>query len=272
MRNLEDLLNQKRKPQKSKDLDEKTIFFVFLKVIQELYGTRGEESLRPLRVQDKKIYVRPESSLWANEIFLQKEKLLKNTNLLLEGEYLEDIILTNESVLLSNGLSFDCSTRSLKEKSFMEIRKIILDLPSDNFNDRLLQLLSNYHTSPEIYNSRLMMNWQQIVEISKSAIGTIGVHTVSHRRMSALTAEEIIAELNESRKTIEEKIEKKAVHFAYPFGTEYEIDNNAIDIVRKTDFQTAILANGGLIRKYDKDLYKLKRLFFADGPQNPFRK
>ena len=94
MRNLEDLLNQKRKPQKNKELDEKTIFFVFLKVIQELYGTRGEESLRPLRVHEKKIYVRPESSLWANEIYLQKEKLLKNTNLLIEGEYLEDIILT----------------------------------------------------------------------------------------------------------------------------------------------------------------------------------
>lgn len=185
---------------------------------------------------------------------------------------LEDIVLNNQSVSLFNGLSFDCSTRSQKEKTFMEIRKIILDLPSDNFNDRLLQLFSNYQTSPEIYNSRLMMNWQQIVELSESGIGIIGAHTVSHRRMSALTAEEIIAELHGSRKRIEEKIEKKAVHFAYPFGTEYEIDNNAIDIVRKTDFQTAILANGGLIRKYDKDLYKLKRLFFADGTQNPFRK
>lgn len=94
MRNLEDLLAQKNKPQRKKELDEKTIFFVFLKVVQELYGSRGEESLRPLRVNEKKIYIRPESSLWANEIFLQKATLLRNTNLLLEGDYLEDIVIT----------------------------------------------------------------------------------------------------------------------------------------------------------------------------------
>ena len=185
---------------------------------------------------------------------------------------LEDIILDNQFVTLTNGLSFDCSTRSLKEKTFMEIRKIILDLPPDNFNKRFLQLFSNYQTSSEIYNSRLMMNWQQIIELSNSGIGTIGAHTVSHRRMSALSAGEITEELHESWKIIEEKTGKKIVHFAYPFGTEYEIDNNAIDIVRKSEIQTAILANGGFIRKHDKDLYKLKRVFFADGTQNPFRK
>lgn len=185
---------------------------------------------------------------------------------------LEDIILNNQVLSLSNGLSFDCSTQLLKEKTFMEVRKTILDLPSDNFNDQLLKLFSNYRTSPEIYNSRLMMNWQQIIELSESGIATIGAHTVSHRRMSVLTDKAIIDELYESKRIIEEKIKKETVHFAYPFGTEYEIDNNAIDIVRKTDFQTAVLANGGLIRKYDKDLYKLKRLFFADGTQNPFRK
>jgi Dna[CI] antecedent, DciA len=94
MRNLEELLAKKKTLKKPKDLDEKTVFFVFLKVIQEFYGTRGEESVRPVRFYQGKLYLKPESSLWANEVFLQKEKLIQNANAILEGNYIEDIVLT----------------------------------------------------------------------------------------------------------------------------------------------------------------------------------
>lgn len=94
MRNLEELLAQKKAPKKQKELDEKTVFFVFLKVVQSFYGTRGEESVRPVHFYQKKLYLKPESSLWANEVFLQREKLIRETNNLLEGDYIEDIILT----------------------------------------------------------------------------------------------------------------------------------------------------------------------------------
>lgn len=95
MRNLEELLAQKRHLKKQKELDEKTVFFVFLKVVQSFYGTRGEKkSVRPVHFYQKKLYLKPESSLWANEVFLQREKLIRETNNLLEGDYIEDIILT----------------------------------------------------------------------------------------------------------------------------------------------------------------------------------
>jgi hypothetical protein len=100
MRNIGDLFQDKRKLVVKKSeplLDEKTIFFVFKKVFREMYGPKGEESVETLRVYEKKLYLKPRTSLWANEIVLHKERLIQETNKILEGEYLEEIILTQRS-------------------------------------------------------------------------------------------------------------------------------------------------------------------------------
>jgi Dna[CI] antecedent, DciA len=100
MRNIGDLFQEKKKLVAKKtepSLDEKTIFFVFKRAFRELYGPKGEESVEPLRVYEKKLYIKPKTSLWANEILLHKEKLVQKTNETLEGEYLSDIILTQRS-------------------------------------------------------------------------------------------------------------------------------------------------------------------------------
>ena len=100
MRNIGDFFQEKKKLVTKKTellLDEKTIFFVFKKVFRELYGSKGEENIETLRVYEKKLYIKPRTSLWANEIVLQKEKLIQKTNQTLEGEYLSDIILTQRS-------------------------------------------------------------------------------------------------------------------------------------------------------------------------------
>lgn len=101
MRTIGDLFKNKegatKKNHKTPLLDEQTVFYVFKKVFKELYGSRGEENIEPLRVVDKKLYLRPRTSLWANEILLQKKSLIQKVNEMLEQEYLEEIILTQRS-------------------------------------------------------------------------------------------------------------------------------------------------------------------------------
>jgi hypothetical protein len=100
MRNIGDIFQEKKSlitKRKEVILDEKTIFFVFKKAFKELYGPKGEESVETLRVYEKKLYVKPKTSLWANEVLLQKDVLVQKTNEILEGEYLVDIVLTQRS-------------------------------------------------------------------------------------------------------------------------------------------------------------------------------
>ncbi len=101
MRTIGDFFQQKKQLQsKSKpntQLDEQTVFFVFKKIFKELYGLKGEENIEPLKVAGRILYLKPRTSLWANEILLQKQDLIRRTNDTLEQEYIIDIILTQRS-------------------------------------------------------------------------------------------------------------------------------------------------------------------------------
>lgn len=97
MRNLKDILSEKKAQKSTGAADEKTIFFIFKKVAVELYGTRGLESIIPVFYKEKKLYIQPRSSLWANEVLLEKKKLIQKMNELLEGEVITDIRLTQRS-------------------------------------------------------------------------------------------------------------------------------------------------------------------------------
>lgn len=176
---------------------------------------------------------------------------------------LEDIIMQNNSVKLSNGMSFSCNTISEKEASFLAIRKIILELPASNFDNEVRELLYNYALNFDKYTDELILTWNQILEMSQSPLCTIGAHTITHRRLSELSHTDLIEEINQSKVIIEEKIKKNVAHFAYPFGTNFEVNFEVVDAV-KAGYDSAIYANGGVIRKLDKDLYSLPRTMLVE--------
>ena len=86
MRNLKDLLPKKRYAPEKKTaapLDEQTVFYIAKKVIAEEYGFRGGENIIPTLYKEKKLYLSSRSSLWGNEIWLERERLVGRMNALL---------------------------------------------------------------------------------------------------------------------------------------------------------------------------------------------
>ena len=61
------------------------------------------------------------------------------------------------------------------------------------------------------------MSWSELEQISKAGI-CVGSHTVTHPRMSRLTATEVENELRVSRADLEDRIGKTVDVFAYPYG------------------------------------------------------
>jgi len=177
---------------------------------------------------------------------------------------LEDIILQNSSVELSNGMCFSCTTISEKEASFLAIRKIILELSTSDFDIKVRELLSNYILNFAKYTEGLMLTWNQILEMSQSPLCTIGAHTVTHRRLSELSHTDLIAEITRSKAIIEKKIQQKVEHFAYPFGTSFEVSDQVEDAVKQSGFVSGTYANGGVIRKLDKGLFRLTRTMLVE--------
>lgn len=61
-------------------LDDQTVFFVFKKVIKEEFGNVGAEKLIPDYYQNKTVFVKSDSSAWASEMWLQKDRIVRKMN------------------------------------------------------------------------------------------------------------------------------------------------------------------------------------------------
>ena len=72
-------------------LDEKAIFYIFTKTIKELYGNKGIENIKPHFYKSGNIFVKSQSSSWANEIWLNKKEIIGKINNEIGTEEILDI-------------------------------------------------------------------------------------------------------------------------------------------------------------------------------------
>jgi peptidoglycan/xylan/chitin deacetylase (PgdA/CDA1 family) len=112
-----------------------------------------------------------------------------------------------------------------------------------------------------------MMNWKQVIELSKNNLFEIGAHTISHKKLHKMNIEELKKEVMESKSILEEKTNKNIKSFAYPFGRYNKI---VIDMVKKNGYQLAFSINPGRINK-SNNLFEIKR-FGIDNNTSQFFK
>jgi hypothetical protein len=74
MRLLRDLV-QRKNPVSEKDIDDKTIFYIFGRTIQKLYGEQGRKAITPIVFRNGIIVARTKNPLWSNEIMLYQDAL-----------------------------------------------------------------------------------------------------------------------------------------------------------------------------------------------------
>jgi predicted nucleic acid-binding Zn ribbon protein len=93
MKSLKNLLTKKFPEKKLKRgaLDDKTVFFVFKKVVQEEFGNLGIENFRADYFSGKTIFIKCQSSAWASELWLNKNRTVRKINKELGENTIEDI-------------------------------------------------------------------------------------------------------------------------------------------------------------------------------------
>lgn len=62
------------------------------------------------------------------------------------------------------------------------------------------------------------LTWEHVSEMQKSGLINFASHGMNHRRLRALTQREILFELTESKKIIEQKTARAVKSFCYPYG------------------------------------------------------
>jgi len=94
MKSLKNLLTKKfpnGEAKKKTPLDDKTVFYIFKKVVKEEFGNLGVENFIPDYFAGKNLFVRCKSSNWASELWLNKNKIMKKINKELGDSAVENI-------------------------------------------------------------------------------------------------------------------------------------------------------------------------------------
>lgn len=160
---------------------------------------------------------------------------------------LEDLIIENEVIHLSDDSVYVCKTSDEKNAAFLNIREKILNLPSHDLLNRLKNLFNRYPINWHSKVKDLSMSWEQVKELSQEPLATIGAHTVNHFPLSSLSREELEKEISLSKKIIESHIDKKVEHFGYPFGTRNDSGEREFLTVLEQGFRTATTTRSGNI-------------------------
>ena len=84
MKSIGDIVASTRKKEEkkhiSKEIDEKTVLFVAERIILSQYGVRARENIIPKSFRERKISFLCRSSLWMNELWMNRDIFLEKMN------------------------------------------------------------------------------------------------------------------------------------------------------------------------------------------------
>jgi peptidoglycan/xylan/chitin deacetylase (PgdA/CDA1 family) len=111
--------------------------------------------------------------------------------------------------------------------------------------------------------SHRTMTQEELRLLATSYAVQIGAHTVSHARLSSLSAAEQAREVGESRRTLEEVLGRPVTTFSYPFGNHDDYTPATVAAVREAGFEVACSNFGGVVRR-GADALQLNRMLARD--------
>lgn len=160
---------------------------------------------------------------------------------------IEELILNNTEVILSDGSKYSCKTFQEKWDAFRYIREKILLLNQSNLVNELNELFANYQLDWLAPIQNLSMNWEQVKSLTQEPLCTIGGHTVTHVALNKLPLEILDNEIMNGMNIIESHTGYKPEYFAYPYGSEKENGEREYNYIKKSDIKMAFISYGDFV-------------------------
>jgi peptidoglycan/xylan/chitin deacetylase (PgdA/CDA1 family) len=107
--------------------------------------------------------------------------------------------------------------------------------------DELLRLIGeSAGIEPCAPTKRLCMTWEELQELARDPLVTIGAHTARHHSLNRLSDVEIVQEVDEARAELAAKLGREVRHFAYPFGGPNAVGEREFAVARRSGFATML--------------------------------
>lgn len=88
-----------------------------------------------------------------------------------------------------------------------------------------------------------------------------GCHTKTHPRLSKISIEDVIKEINESKETLETRLNTKMVSFAYPYG---DLSEDVKYVASRAGFDFSVATDSGDIA-FSTDIHQIRRIGIFPG-------
>jgi peptidoglycan/xylan/chitin deacetylase (PgdA/CDA1 family) len=162
----------------------------------------------------------------------------------------------DSKVDLGNGLSFELTAS--KKPAIIDC---ILE-ERETIEPYLSTLCAKISALKEPGLHRSVCNWRELRELAASGVH-IGAHSVSHVRISQMSAIRQDFEIKESKRTIDTKI-GQCISFAYPYGVQGTYNEATLAQVKEAGFRCAFLSHSDFVTTRD-DAFELPRISIPGG-------
>ena len=178
---------------------------------------------------------------------------------------IQELITNNNVIVLTDGRKISCATLSEKQKAFTTLRRIILRM-GRHVQERIPHMLSRYDNNLHWQNSKLMIDWEDIITMSKDELCTIGAHTEKHFGLRFETAENVLGDFLLCKSKLENKIGMQVRHLSFPYGSAYSVGCRESYLAAKAGFTTAVTTYSGVCHGLHRYmLHSLPRVNFTQG-------
>lgn len=145
------------------------------------------------------------------------------------------------------GRHFPLRTNHDKEVAYREIYWWLRSIPEDLARAAVAELAADHNIDARSTQTGLIMSWDELRELAKDPLVTIGAHTKSHRALAKLSEAHVRAEMAESVMRIEAELGRPCRHFSYPYGCAKSAGAREFRIAEELGLKTAVTTRKGLL-------------------------
>jgi peptidoglycan/xylan/chitin deacetylase (PgdA/CDA1 family) len=113
-------------------------------------------------------------------------------------------------------------------------------------------------TADYVGKSKEYLDWDEVGSIARAGAVSFGAHTMSHRRLRGLDADQLHREIVASKRVLEDRIGVPVDLFAYPFGSYGSFNRNTKESLRSNGYKAAFTTVAGF-NKTGTDVFALNR-------------
>jgi peptidoglycan/xylan/chitin deacetylase (PgdA/CDA1 family) len=166
-------------------------------------------------------------------------------------DVLEEIIRRQSGLLVKiagESVEFDCATADAKTATYNTLLAYLTnDVAEEEQRRWVSELAVLYKVDIEKMRSEEMMTWQEIRELARDPLCTIGAHTIHHYAVARLSEQDALFEMREGARILHAELGEPPKHFAYPYGYPSAAGKRDFEIAGKLDFDSAVTTRPGVI-------------------------